>query len=52
MTFTGQPERSPNTTRITIAVNIDIVNIDTKAIRVLRNALSIFSDLSIKPNGK
>ena len=52
MTFTGQPERILGTTRITIAVNIDIVNIDTEAIRVLRSALSIFSELSIKPNGK
>lgn len=52
MTFTGQPERILGTTRITIAVNIDIVNINTEAIRVLRDALSIFSELRIKPNGK
>ena len=52
MTFTGEPERILGTTRITIAVNIDIVNINTEAIRVIRTALSMFSEWSIKPNEK
>ena len=52
MTFTGEPERSPGTTRVIHAVEIDIDVPSTEAIRVLFRALSIFSDWSEKPKGK
>ena len=52
MNFTGEPERRPGSTRVNFAVDIDIVLLDTEAIRVLRRALSIFIELNMKPKGK
>ena len=49
--FTGEPAQAQGT-RVTIAVDIDIIVQNTEAIRVIRTALSMFSEWSIKPNEK
>ena len=44
MSFPGQPESSPGSTRVTIDVEITIFVLDTEALRVLFRALRAFSE--------